>query len=54
MTELIDSLIHWAHWINWDAVGRTAFVFWVVVLLAVEIYLLDRHLERNIQEGRDV
>lgn len=47
--HFIDSIIHWAHWINWDGVLHTAFVLWAAILVLVELYLLDRSLERKMK-----
>jgi hypothetical protein len=45
----IDSIIHWAHWIDWNAVGLAALVFWGALMVAVELWLLDCGLERKIK-----
>lgn len=51
INRAIDSIIHWAHWINWNAIGHCALVLFGALLIAIELYLLDANLERNIQKG---
>lgn len=51
INHAIDPIIHWSHWINWDAVGQCALVLFGAALIAIELFLLDTDLERKIKES---